>query len=102
MDLNKLRTRKGKIDVYLKKQGWDVANRASVIPEVDTKQSDFLAHSYKTVAETLKNDLESKYVDYLPPRRARRSDRHRRGQTHLKRSAYRAEAGGTVRRRYQA
>jgi len=65
MDLNELRTRKEKIDVYLAEQGWDVTNRASVILEVDTKQSDFLAHSYKTVAETLKNDLESKYVDYL-------------------------------------
>ncbi|PKL62761.1 MAG: type I restriction endonuclease subunit R [Methanomicrobiales archaeon HGW-Methanomicrobiales-2] len=65
MDLNEFQTRKEKIDVYLKEQGWDVTNRASVIPEVDTKQSDFLAHSYKTVSETLKNDLESKYVDYL-------------------------------------
>jgi len=65
MDLNELRTRKEKIDVYLAEQGWDVTNRASVILEVDTKQSDFLARSYKTVAETLKNDLESKYVDYL-------------------------------------
>ncbi|MFA7072961.1 MAG: DEAD/DEAH box helicase family protein, partial [Methanoculleus sp.] len=65
MDLNELRTRKEKIDVYLAEQGWDVTDRASVIPEVDTRQSDFLAYSYKTVAETLKNDLESKYVDYL-------------------------------------
>ncbi len=65
MDLNELRARKEKIGVYLADQGWDVANCASVIPEVDTKQSDFLAHSYKTVAETLKSDLESKYVDYL-------------------------------------
>ena len=65
MDLNELRTRKEKIDVYLAEQGWDVTDRASVILEVDTRQSDFLACSYKTVAETLKNDLESKYVDYL-------------------------------------
>jgi len=65
MDLNELRTRKEKIDVYLAEQGWDVTDRASVILEVDTRQSDFLAYSYKTVAETLKNDLESKYVDYL-------------------------------------
>ena len=65
MDLNEFQTRKEKIDVYLTEQGWDVTNRASVIPEVDTKQSDFLAHSYKTISETLKNDLESKYVDYL-------------------------------------
>jgi type I restriction enzyme, R subunit len=33
--------------------------------EVDTKQSDFISHKYKTVDQTLKNDLESKYVDYL-------------------------------------
>ena len=65
MDLNELQTRKEKIDVYLAEQGWDIADRASVILEVDTRQSDFLACSYKTVAETLKNDLESKYVDYL-------------------------------------
>jgi type I restriction enzyme R subunit len=33
--------------------------------EVDTKQSDFVAKNYKTVSETLKNDMESKYADYL-------------------------------------
>jgi type I restriction enzyme R subunit len=32
---------------------------------VDTKQSDFRAQNYKTVSETLKNDLDSKYADYL-------------------------------------
>jgi len=33
--------------------------------EVDTKQSDFRAQNYRTVSDTLKNDMESKYVDYL-------------------------------------
>lgn len=65
MDLNELQTRKQRIDILLKEQGWDVADRASVIPEVDTKQSDFVARSYKTVSQTLKNTLESTYVDYL-------------------------------------
>ena len=65
MDLNENQTRKQKIDVLLREQGWDVNNRSHVISEVDTKQSDFNACDYKTVGETLKNDLESKYADYL-------------------------------------
>ena len=40
-------------------------SRSHVVPEVDTKQSDFNACDYKTVEETLKNDRESKYADYL-------------------------------------
>lgn len=35
------RTRREKIDVLLKKTGWDVNDRSKVIQEVDTKQSDF-------------------------------------------------------------
>ena len=65
MDRNEFRTRLEMIDVLLKEQGWDVADRSRVQTEVDTKQSDFVAKSYKTVSETLKNDLESKYADYL-------------------------------------
>jgi len=65
MDLNEILTRKLKIDVMLKEQGWDVGDRSHIILEVDTKQSDFNSHSYKTVTDTLRNDLESKYVDYL-------------------------------------
>ena len=65
MDLNEFRTRKEKIDVLLKEQGWVVGDRSKIIVEVDTKQSDFRTQNYKTVAETLKNDLDSKYVDYL-------------------------------------
>jgi hypothetical protein len=53
------------IDVLLKEQGWVVSDRSRVQAEVDTRQSDFVAKNYKTVSETLKNDMESKYVDYL-------------------------------------
>jgi len=53
------------IDVLLKEQGWNVSDRSRVLAEIDTKQSDFVAKNYKTVSETLKNDMESKYVDYL-------------------------------------
>ena len=56
---------KQKIDVMLKEQGWVAGDRAKIILEVDTKQSDFRAQNYKTVSETLKNDLESRYMDYL-------------------------------------
>lgn len=53
------------IDVLLKEQGWDVKDRSHVITEVDTKQSDFKNQSYKRVSDTLYNDMDSKYVDYL-------------------------------------
>ncbi len=65
MELNEFLTRKQMIDVMLREQGWVVGDRTKVIVEVDTKQSDFRAQNYKTVSETLKNDMESKYVDYL-------------------------------------
>jgi type I restriction enzyme R subunit len=65
MDLPEFQTRIQKIDVLLKEQGWDVADRLKVKLEVDTKQSDFIAYNYKTVKDTLKNDLDSKYADYL-------------------------------------
>jgi type I restriction enzyme R subunit len=63
--LTEFETRKQKIDVLLREQGWHVDDRSKVILEVDTKQSDFRAQNYKTVSETLKNDLDSKYADYL-------------------------------------
>jgi type I restriction enzyme R subunit len=53
------------IDVLLKEQGWIVSDRSRVLMEVDTRQSDFVRKSYKTVSDTLKNDMESKYADYL-------------------------------------
>ena len=58
-------TRREKIDPLLKEQGLDVTNRSQVVLEVDTKQSNFPLRDYKTVKETLRNDEESKYVDYL-------------------------------------
>ena len=65
MDRNELRTRLEMIDVLLAEQGWVVSDRSHVLTEIDTKQSDFARKDYKTVSETLKNDLESKYADYL-------------------------------------
>ena len=65
MDRNEFRTRLEMIDVLLAEQGWVVSDRSRVLAEIDTKQSDFVAKDYKTVSETLKNDLESKYADYL-------------------------------------
>ncbi len=53
------------IDVLLREQGWQVEDRTKVILEVDTKQSDFKAQDYKNVTETLKNDFESRFADYL-------------------------------------
>ncbi|MEW5936641.1 MAG: DEAD/DEAH box helicase family protein [Candidatus Thermoplasmatota archaeon] len=65
MDLPEFHTRKQMIDVLLKEQGWIVGERNSAIIEVDTKQSNFRTQDYKTVSETLRNDLDSRYVDYL-------------------------------------
>lgn len=59
------RTRRDKIDVLLKKTGWDVNDRARVALEVDTKQSDFKAGNYKTMAQTLQSPEEKAYADYL-------------------------------------
>jgi type I restriction enzyme, R subunit len=65
LDLSEFETRKKKIDVLLLEQGWHVSDRLKVVLEVDTKQSDFRTQNYRTVSETLKNDLDSKYADYL-------------------------------------
>lgn len=65
MDLNELLTRKEKIDIQLEDSDWKVNNKSKVWLEVDTKQSDFKKRNYKVVSETLKNDEESKYADYL-------------------------------------
>lgn len=65
MDLNEFKTRKELIDKSLFTMGWDVNNKSQVIIEVDTKQSEFKPNQYKFVSETLKNDLESKYADYI-------------------------------------
>src|SRR3989344_1842204 len=65
MDLNEFRTRKELIDKSLNLVGWDINNKSQIIVEVDTKQSNFNTNQYKFVSETLKNDLESKYADYI-------------------------------------
>lgn len=65
LDLNEFQTRKLKIDVLLKEQGWDIGDRSKVVLEVDTKQSNFKKQDYKQVNETRRNDAESKYADYL-------------------------------------
>ncbi|MBU2633925.1 MAG: DEAD/DEAH box helicase family protein, partial [Nanoarchaeota archaeon] len=64
-DLSEFKTRIEKIDVLLKENGWNVDNPSKVRIEIDTKQSNFKKKDYKTVSETLKNDEESKYADYL-------------------------------------
>jgi type I restriction enzyme R subunit len=65
LNLNEFQTRKQRIDVFLKEQGWDVNDPSQVRVEIDTKQSDFKKRDYKEVSETLKNEDESKYADYL-------------------------------------
>ena len=61
------RTRKEKVDVLLKKSGWNVNDQTDVVIEVDTKQSDFKKSNYKTVKETLHdpNADQKAYADYL-------------------------------------
>jgi type I restriction enzyme R subunit len=63
MELNEFFTRKKMIDIMLREQGWVVGDITKVIVEVDTKQSDFRAQNYKTVSETLKNDIDRKIID---------------------------------------
>ena len=77
-------TRKNKIDVFLREQGWRIQVQDnysnnntlivsdikssygnSVLTEIDTKQSDFKARDYKTISDTLRNDKISRYADYL-------------------------------------
>jgi len=65
MDLNEYRTRIEKIDIALKEHGWNIKDNSRVITEVDTKQSDFKKRDYKIASETLRNSMESKFVDYL-------------------------------------
>ena len=64
-DKTEFQTRRDLIDPMLKKAGWDVDDRTKVVTEVDTKQSDFKVRNYKAVDETLRNDAESAYADYL-------------------------------------
>lgn len=64
-DRSEFKTRIEKIDVLLDEQEWKVKDKSKVLVEIDTKQSDFKKKQYKNVSETLKNDEESKYADYL-------------------------------------
>lgn len=50
-DLNEFLTRKQRIDVILKEQGWIVGDRGKIIVEVDTKQSDF---AHRTIKQSLR------------------------------------------------
>ena len=54
-----------KIDVALEESGWKVKNRAMVIEELDTKQSNFKRKKYLVYRDTFENEGESKYADYL-------------------------------------
>src|SRR3989449_4043858 len=60
-----LMTRRDLINPLLERAGWHIKDRTKVVEEVDTRQSNFKARDYKTVDDTLKNEEESKYVDYL-------------------------------------
>jgi len=65
LERSEFRTRLDLIDVLLQEQGWPVSDRSRVWTEVDTRQSDFPAKQFRTVSDTLKNDMESAYADYL-------------------------------------
>ncbi|HLC81454.1 MAG TPA: type I restriction endonuclease [Candidatus Nanoarchaeia archaeon] len=54
-----------KIDVALEESGWKVKNRAMVVEELDTKQSNFKRKKYLVYKGTFENEGESKYADYL-------------------------------------
>ncbi len=58
-------TRRDLIDPLLEKAGWNLKDRTKVVLEVDTKQSNFKTRDYQTIDETLRNDADSAYVDYL-------------------------------------
>jgi type I restriction enzyme, R subunit len=58
-------TRKKRIDVALKKAGWDVTDKSKVLEEVDTKNSDFNAQIYKYLKDTLTQKGEKAYADYV-------------------------------------
>ncbi len=64
-DLPEWKTRLEKIDVQLFAAHWNINDAFKVRIEIDTKQSDFPKKIYKDVSQTLKNEEESKYADYL-------------------------------------
>lgn len=58
-------TRRNKIDVLLKEAGGDINNLSDIILEVNTVQSDFKSHLYRTVSDSKKDYKNSKFADYL-------------------------------------
>lgn len=63
--LTEYHTRKKLVNPELEKAGWNLKDRTRVVEEVDTKQSKFQKRDYKTIDETLRNDEDTAYVDYL-------------------------------------
>jgi len=63
--LTEYQTRRKLINPQLEKSGWDLKDRTKVVEEVDTKQSNFRSRDYRTVDQTLRNDEDSAYADYL-------------------------------------
>ena len=59
------KTRRNRINVKLKKAGWDVNDQTKVLEEVDTKNSVF-PHNIKHQKDTLSEEgLEKAYADYI-------------------------------------
>lgn len=58
-------TRRRLVDPLLERADWHLNDRGKVVEEVDTKQSNFMTRDYRTIDETLRNDADSAYVDYL-------------------------------------
>lgn len=58
-------TRKTRIDILLKEQGWLVSNKNQILEEVDTKQSNFSEKDYRFKDQTLGTPGEHRYLDYL-------------------------------------
>lgn len=64
-DESEFTTRRDRIDATLKESGWNVQNASHLLIELDTLQSDFKIRRYMKISDTLKNQLESKYADYV-------------------------------------
>lgn len=65
MNISEWKTRREKIDLLLKRSGWDPKDNSRVIEEVDTKQSDFNTRNYKTRSQTTRTREAKAYADYL-------------------------------------
>ena len=63
-DEQEWKTRLDRINVKLKKAGWDVKDRTKVLEEVDTKNSVF-PHDIKHQKDTLSEEVEKAYADYI-------------------------------------